>query len=140
MENEETKQNEQEPIDLSNFDGFKRTFGKFWDNIEKEYLDKKSKVEHQFEELKSKVVDMSKEVSEKMEVKPDLPQGTYVHFKIDPIEGNGKIVGIANTGLPILGKTYIIEPDIPLTDHPYSHFICPEIYLTVLPEPTSDGK
>ncbi len=61
-----------------------------------------------------------------------LQQGTRVSFFISgSIKGSGKIVGIASNALPIIGRNYIIEPDdrIDNDTYPYSHFVCPEIFI-----------
>jgi len=54
----------------------------------------------------------------------DLKQGQRIEFKVDQLEGFGKIVGKANNGQPIIGSLYIIEPEVPITNeiYPYSHF------------------
>jgi hypothetical protein len=64
----------------------------------------------------------------------DLTQGQRVQFKIDTLVGNGKIVGCATTGHPIIGKTYIIEPDESIASdvYPYSHFVAFEMQLTLI--------
>ena len=64
----------------------------------------------------------------------DLKQGQRVQFKIDTLVGTGKIVGCATNGAPILGKTYIVEPDEAITNevYPYSHFAAFEMQLTLL--------
>lgn len=63
-----------------------------------------------------------------------LSQGQRVEFNILDLSGKGKIVGIATNGDPIIGITYIIEPDrsISIESYPYSHFVAFESQLIVL--------
>jgi hypothetical protein len=55
------------------------------------------------------------------------------------IEGSlicqGKVVGVASTGAPVIGPAYIIEPDesISSEQYPYSHFTAFELHLAPLP-------
>jgi hypothetical protein len=63
---------------------------------------------------------------------PKLQQGQKIEFKItDNLCGTGKIIGIATSGQPVIGITYIIEPDIDIsnTEYPYTHFACSEIFI-----------
>lgn len=55
----------------------------------------------------------------------DLKQGTRIEFEIADLKGEGTIVGLATTGHPIIGKTYIIEPDVPINNevYDYTHFV-----------------
>ena len=64
----------------------------------------------------------------------ELKQGQKVHYDCSGVKGTGKIVGIASNGVPLVGKTYIIEPDEPFNNevYPYTHFVCPELYLTII--------
>jgi hypothetical protein len=64
----------------------------------------------------------------------ELKQGQKVSFKIADLEGTGKIVGKALNDQPIIGATYIIEPDQPINNevYGYSHFIAQQIYLTLI--------
>jgi len=57
-----------------------------------------------------------------------LKQNQRVKFSIGDLNGTGKIVGKSLTDQPIIGGTYIIEPDNETYD--YTHFVSPEIYLT----------
>ena len=61
-------------------------------------------------------------------------QGDRVHFdNTAGLEGFGFIRGIAIAGVPMLGSTYIIEPDdLDLTQfgYQYSHFVLAEFFLT----------
>lgn len=63
----------------------------------------------------------------------DLKQGQKVHYDYG-VKGTGKIVGVATNGVPLVGKTYIIEPDESFNNevYPYTHFVCPELYLTII--------
>lgn len=60
-----------------------------------------------------------------------LKQNQRVSFKINDIQGKGKIVGMATSGSPIIGKSYIIEPDEPISNevYDYSHFVAFEYQL-----------
>jgi len=64
-----------------------------------------------------------------------LKQGTKVKFNsASSIEGTGKIVGIASNGAPVIGRSYIIEPDQSISNetYPYSHFILFENMFDVI--------
>jgi len=62
----------------------------------------------------------------------ELKQNQRVKFSIGDLNGTGKIVGKSLTNQPIIGGTYIIEPDEPIQNktYDYTHFVSPEIYLT----------
>jgi len=62
----------------------------------------------------------------------NFKQNQRVKFSIGDLNGTGKIVGKSLTDQPIIGGTYIIEPDVPITNetYNYTHFVSPEIYLT----------
>lgn len=64
----------------------------------------------------------------------NLKQGTRIKFVINGLSGNGTIVGIANNGLPVIGKGYIIEPDEKLKSdvYDYTHFVAFEFQFKVL--------
>ncbi len=63
----------------------------------------------------------------------NLKQGTRVEFDVQSLKGKGTIVGIATNGHPIIGKSYIIEPDEKLSDvYDYSHFVAWECDFTVI--------
>jgi len=66
-----------------------------------------------------------------------LKQGTRVEFNVQGISGEGTVVGVANNGSPIIGKTYIIEPDEPISNeaYDYSHFVAFESELKELKPP-----
>jgi hypothetical protein len=72
--------------------------------------------------------------------KPQLSQLTPVDFSIPPISGNGTICGVSNTGIPGLGRGYIVEiNDIRHSDnvsvnYPYTHMIVYESQLKELSE------
>jgi len=64
----------------------------------------------------------------------DLKQGTKVRYKPSPfINLTGKICGISNTGVVLLGKCYIIELDeeskLKVPKYPYSNVVGFELYL-----------
>lgn len=72
---------------------------------------------------------MSQKISEIRTKK--IPFETKVYYQPEPsVTGIGKIVGIANSGDPIVGLSYIIESDKHVSKvYPYTHFVCPEIFL-----------
>ena len=56
----------------------------------------------------------------------DLKQGQKIEYHVDgSLHGFGKIVGKAKNDLPIIGGTYIIEPEEPINSdvYPYTHFV-----------------
>ncbi len=58
-------------------------------------------------------------------------QNQRVAFDNGTIKGTGKVVGVALSEQPIIGATFIIEPDEPITNstYPYTHFVCTELHL-----------
>ena len=64
----------------------------------------------------------------------NLKQGTRVAYNISGLAGNGTIVGQASNGVVFIGKSYIIQPDIPINNkvYDYSHFVCYELYFKVI--------
>jgi hypothetical protein len=65
----------------------------------------------------------------------DLVQGTKVKFDIPgSVSGAGKICGIANNGVVLLGKGYIIEPDVKIENdvYNYSHIVVFEQFFDVI--------
>jgi len=68
------------------------------------------------------------------EVKKELLMNTKVSYRIADLRGTGKIVGKALSDQPIVGITYIIEPDYSIycETYPYSHFIANESQLEVI--------
>ena len=59
--------------------------------------------------------------------------GDKIRYKVDELEGIGFIAGVATSAMPILGISYIIADDtdnFPNKAYPYTHFVCPELYLT----------
>jgi len=59
----------------------------------------------------------------------DLKQGQRIKFDVDGnLKGTGTIVGKSVNDMPIIGGTYIIEPDIDIINdvYQYSHFVLPE--------------
>lgn len=63
-----------------------------------------------------------------------LKQGTRVEFDIQSIKGKGTIVGASTNGQPIIGKSYIIEPDEKLQSdvYDYTHFVACEYQFKVI--------
>jgi hypothetical protein len=55
----------------------------------------------------------------------NLKQGTRVEFDVQTLKGNGTVVGISTTEQPIIGCSYIIEPDesIRSETYDYTHFV-----------------
>ena len=53
-----------------------------------------------------------------------LKQGTRVEFNVQTLKGKGTVVGLASNGQPVIGESYIIEPDEKLDSEicPYTHF------------------
>lgn len=49
----------------------------------------------------------------------DLKQGQRIEFNINELHGYGIIVGKSLVDLPIVGGTYIIEPDESITSEEY---------------------
>ena len=60
-----------------------------------------------------------------------LAQGTKIKFDNGVIKGTGKVVGLATSEQPVIGYSYIIEPDDSISNevYPYSHFVCFGIHL-----------
>lgn len=68
-------------------------------------------------------------------------QDQRVHFNlpigVEHIGGEGIIVGVATTGAPIIGKTYIVKPttfydgsiSIPNEDYPFECLVMPEMCI-----------
>ena len=63
-----------------------------------------------------------------------LKQNQRVHFEIDGIIGDGKIIGISHSEMLFIGFQYIIEPDTPINNeiYPYSHFSVFQNQLTII--------
>jgi hypothetical protein len=62
----------------------------------------------------------------------NFEQNQKIEYTIPGVmSGTGKIVGCATIGVPILGRSYIIKPDSPISDetYPFSHFVCFENHL-----------
>ena len=64
-------------------------------------------------------------------------QNQKVSYDNGVIKGTGKIVGIATNPQTIIGRSYIIEPDISISNetYPYTHFVCFEIHLKEYKKP-----
>ena len=62
----------------------------------------------------------------------NLQQNQRVKFSFGSIEGCGKIVGKAIMTLPVIGGTYIIEPDTQLEEYDYSHFVLSETHFKLI--------
>jgi len=58
-------------------------------------------------------------------------QDQRVAFNNGVVKGTGKVVGVALNDQPLIGATFIIEPDEPITNsaYPYTHFVCAELHL-----------
>ncbi len=58
-------------------------------------------------------------------------QNQKISFDNGVIKGTGKIVGVALNEQPLIGATYIIEPDqsVESSSYPYTHFVCVELHL-----------
>jgi hypothetical protein len=67
-------------------------------------------------------------------MKKELKQGQRVEFNIYNFVGKGKVVGKALTDQPIIGITYIIEPDTPIRSeiYDYTHFVVQENQLMLI--------
>ena len=66
-------------------------------------------------------------------------QGEIISYNNGVVWGTGKIVGQANTGLPVIGVSYIVENlksniPIPNEGYPYTHFIVFEIHIKKIKE------
>jgi hypothetical protein len=64
-----------------------------------------------------------------------LKQGTKIKFNsASPIEGTGKIVGVATNAMTFIGRSYIIEPDKPISNetYPYTHCVLYETMFDVI--------
>lgn len=63
----------------------------------------------------------------------DLKQGQRIEYTIDNGENilQGTICGIATNGTVLVGKTYIVKPDIAIDKevYDYSHIVLPEIFI-----------
>ena len=64
----------------------------------------------------------------------ELKQGQRVEFRIGDLIGTGKVVGKSLTNLPIIGASYIIEPETSIRNevYDYTHFVAPEINLELI--------
>ncbi len=59
----------------------------------------------------------------------ELKQDQKVEFNTGTIKGTGKVCGISGNGVPLAGKSYIIQLDELIKDFEYSHISLPEICL-----------
>lgn len=64
----------------------------------------------------------------------NLKQGQRVKFNVGGLKGVGKIVGKALEDQPIIGGTYIIEPDEPIRNetYDYTHFVTQQNQLILI--------
>ena len=64
----------------------------------------------------------------------ELKQNQKVEFNVGGLKGTGRVVGKAQIEQPVIGGTYIIEPDVPVSNetYNYSHFVVPQINLTLI--------
>lgn len=63
-----------------------------------------------------------------------LKQGTRIEFDIQSFKGKGTIVGVATNSHPIIGTSYIIEPDEKLESeiYDYTHFVAWEFQFKII--------
>lgn len=61
----------------------------------------------------------------------ELKQGQPVEFNTGDCKGTGKICGISSNGVPLAGKSYIIQLDHPIEGFEYSHISLSEIYINL---------
>ncbi len=63
-----------------------------------------------------------------------LKQGTRVKFKIADLNGEGTIVGVSTNPQPVIGSSYIIDPDVSIRNevYDYSHFVAFGCQLEVI--------
>ena len=64
----------------------------------------------------------------------DFLCGTIVGYDDGVTRGSGRVVGVANTGSPVIGKSYIVEqlsgePSIPNKIYPYTHRVVFECHI-----------
>ena len=62
----------------------------------------------------------------------NLKQNQIVKYDNGIMSGVGKIVGVSNTGQPIIGKTYIIHDksgNIPNEEYDFECFVCTECHI-----------
>ena len=64
----------------------------------------------------------------------ELKQGQRVEFNLGTLNGTGTVVGKAMSDQPIIGGTYIIEPDEPIRNevYDYTHFVAQQINLILI--------
>ena len=70
-----------------------------------------------------------------------LEHGTLVSFTLpeEDFKRNGRIVGVASNGVPVLGITYIIKPIRKLEHYPYDCFSLTEAQFEVVGQPHQVG-
>lgn len=59
-------------------------------------------------------------------------QDDIVEYSVGLCRGRAKVVGVADTGHPVIGCTYMLfdlDGKFPNKDYPYSHFPCFEAYM-----------
>jgi hypothetical protein len=62
-----------------------------------------------------------------------IKDGTRVRYTIDKRVGEGTVVGISATPVPVSGAQYIIhDPDVRNSYYPYEYFALPEIALEII--------
>lgn len=71
-------------------------------------------------------------------MKIEYTQDQKVNYDNGTIKGVGKIVGMVRNPLSVVGRSYIIEPEVSIKNdtYPYSHFVCFDIHLEVYKNPT----
>ena len=65
-----------------------------------------------------------------------LKNGTLVNYKIAGTNGVGRIIGIAQNEMPVVGHIYILLDvlggNFPNAVYNYDAFVCPECFLEVI--------
>ena len=59
----------------------------------------------------------------------ELKQGQKIEFDNGSVKGTGIICGISHESVVLLGKGYIIKPDVEIDGYEYSHITICEVYL-----------
>lgn len=94
---------------------------------------KNSRAEAAMREAGEKIMKEAREREEANKPKP-LPMGTKVKYSYQDISGQGEIVGISSE-LAVLEFIYIIKTDSVISEkYPYTTFVCPAVYLSVISE------
>lgn len=59
----------------------------------------------------------------------ELKQDQKVEFNTGVVKGTGKVCGVSGNGVPLAGRSYIVQLDEPIKDFEYSHISLSEIFL-----------